>query len=78
MPVTTSRLSVGVLRAILSHHDMPIHGVKDELVLRVFLLRHGKTASMFNNEEAEIRGIIDVANKLVIEERKLGLGRSTV
>ena len=28
-----SRLLVGVLRAILSHHGIPIHGVKDELVL---------------------------------------------
>lgn len=34
-------LTVGKLRQILRYYNMPVFGTKDELSLRVYLLRHG-------------------------------------
>ena len=56
-----SKLPVSKLRAILKWHGISILGSKDELILRVQLLRAGKTASIFNKEEAELRQIIEIA-----------------
>ena len=76
VPDTTTsiaRLSVGKLRAILHWHHISPLGTKEELVLRVFLLRQQKTAVMFNQQEEDIRNTIDIVDKVIKAERVMNM-----
>ncbi len=48
-------------------------GSKDELVLRVLLLRQGNTAAMSIKEEQELKNLIKVSKDLIFAQRNLKL-----
>lgn len=76
MPDTTTaiaRLSVGKLRAILNWHHISPLGTKEELVLRLFLLKHQKTEVMFTQQEEDIRNTIDIVDKVIAAERVMNV-----
>ena len=76
VPSTTtaiSRLPISKLRAILHHHGIMTLGMKDELVLRVFLLKQGCTAAIFAKEAAKLKDLIGITEQLILSERSLDL-----
>ena len=66
-----NRLTIPVLRAILKHHNIPYVGVKENLVMRVFLLRHNKTAAVTSREEDQIKDLTSLVYKAILEQRRL-------
>ena len=50
-----NHLSVAKLREILCCHGFPILGTKDQLALRVYLLKHAQTAAITGREEEQIK-----------------------
>ncbi len=67
------RMSVGKLRAILHHHGYPTMGNKDQLVIRVILLRQGKSSDMFQMEERQLKDLVKICDQIILEERRLYL-----
>ena len=64
VPTTSTainRLTIAKLRLILRHHNLPIVGSKEQLVMRVFLLKHNRTSAV------SARGQIKDLIKLVYE-----------
>ena len=57
------------LRAILRYHTFPI--TKDELALRVFLLRQSRTSQIFKTEREQLEDFIKIVYKLILEEQRL-------
>ena len=66
-----SQLSVSTLRAILDFHGFSMVGSKEELALRVHLLRQGRSAGMFIQQENQLRDFIAIVQQLVIEEQRI-------
>ena len=66
-----NRLTIPVLRAILKHHKIPNIGIKENLVMRVFLLRHNRTVGITSREEKQIKDLINLVYKVILEQRKL-------
>ncbi len=80
IPTTTStiaKLTVGKLRAILKYHGFPVTGGKDQLVLRVGLLRNGQRAAVTAREEEQVKYLVGITYKLILALRQLGLTRHT-
>ena len=78
VPSTTtaiSRLPISKLRGILHYHGIMTLGIKEELVLRVFLLKQGRTAAMFAKEAAKLKDLIRITEQLILSERTLDLMR---
>ena len=76
VPCTTSSISkftIGQLRAILKHHGLPTIGLKDELVIRVFLLRQGCTHAITAKETKQLRYMVEVHNKVILYQRHLNI-----
>ena len=74
IPTTTtaiSRLTVAYLKSILAYHHLPVLGSKEQLVLRVYLLRHNEIAAVAAREERQLKDLIDLANKIIFEHRRL-------
>ena len=46
-------------------------GSKEELALRVHLLRQGRSAGMFIQQENQLRDFIAIVQQLVIEEQRI-------
>ena len=46
---------------------------KEQLVLRVYLLRLGRKVAVTAKEEEQLKDLIDIANKVIIEQRKLNI-----
>jgi len=44
----------------LKHHNVPPFGEKDQLVMKVLLLRQGKTAAITSREEGQLKDIIQL------------------
>ena len=53
-----NHLPVAKLRELLHYHRFPILGTKDQLALRVYLLRHSQTAAITGREEEQIKDFI--------------------
>ena len=66
-----TRIPVGKLREVLHYHDFPTSGIKEQLVLRVFLLRQGCTAAITAKEENKMKNTIKIHYKLILAQRKL-------
>ena len=66
-----SKLQVSKLRQILAFYKLPIVGTKEELALRVFLLRNGQFEATIAREEEELKDFISQCKSLIIEELKL-------
>lgn len=80
VPMTSSgigNLSVGSLRRILHFHRLPVLGSKEELVLRVFLLRQGKTAAVTAREEEKLKDLIGIIKLLIWAQRKIEITTHT-
>ncbi len=76
IPTTTSaicRLAVRKLLAILHHHGYPTRGGKDQLTIRVYLLRHNHQHAMFAKEERELQQLVNILQELVLTEREANL-----
>ena len=76
VPTTTSalgRLTVNKLRSILLHHEVPPFGTKEQLIFKVYLLRHNRSAAVTTREENQIKDLIRMAKKVILEQRKLDL-----
>ena len=54
-------------------HNLPILGDKDQLVLRVVLLRHQETAKIFAQEEQKVKDMMDLADTVVQAERVMNV-----
>ena len=61
-----NHLPVAELRRILHYHGFPIIGTKDQLALRVYLLRQAQTAAITGREEEQIKDLICVFKLLII------------
>ena len=70
-----SKLSTSVLRRILKYHNITTSGKKDELVIRVFLLRNNRSYLCCYEEEQAIEHLLQVAEDLIFEEQSLYLNR---
>ncbi len=72
-----SRFTVGKLRAVLRFHGCPASGCKEQLVLRVYLLRNGQRAAITAREEEEIKDFVSIHKNLILSERRLNLTHHT-
>ena len=63
VPATSTainHMTIANLRTILKHHNLPIVGTKEQLlVMRVFLLRHDRTSAVYAREEGQIKDLVD-------------------
>jgi len=50
-----SRLTIPYLRTILTHHHLPVIVCKEQLVLRVYLLRQGRKVAVTAKEEEQLK-----------------------
>ena len=66
-----NHLTIPVLRAILKHHKIPSIGIKENLVMRVFLLRHNRTIAITSREEKQIKYLINLVYKVILGKQKL-------
>ena len=74
IPISTtaiSRLTIAYLRSVLAYHHLPLLGTKEQLVLRVYLLRHNKTAAVATREESQLKYLVDLVYKIIFEQRHL-------
>ena len=72
-----NRLSVAELREILHFHGYPVLGTKDQLALRVYLMRHAQTAAITGREEEQIKDFINSFKLLILAQKKLQLSCHT-
>lgn len=66
-------MTIANLRSILKHHNLPIVGTKEQLVMRVFLLRHNRTSAVVAREEAQIKDLVGLAYECIHQQRRLHL-----
>ena len=64
------RLPIATLKYILKSHALSYCGNKDDLVLRVFLLSHGRSYLCSFNQATKIKEMIATAKKIIAEEVK--------
>ena len=64
------KLSVARIRYILNYHGIIVCGIKEELVLRLFLVCHGKYYLCFEQEQNEILKTIRLAEEIVLDEKR--------
>ena len=72
-----SKFSVGQLRDIFHYHGFYCLGSKEELVLRVLALSHGRFDVTFNREIEGLEDLITVAEGLVMTELKECISEDT-
>ena len=80
VPTTTAAIShmpVSELHAILKYHGVSFSGTKDQLVLKVFLLRQGRTAATTAREEEQVKDLIRLVQQLIFAQRNLQLTNHT-
>ena len=66
-------MTIPHLRSVLKYHDLPHIGTKEQLVMRVYLLRHNKSAAAAAREEEQLRDLIHLAYKTIREQRRLSI-----
>ena len=74
IPATTTginRLSIAYLKSVLLYHNLPAIGRKEQLVLRTYLLRHNRMADVVAREEGQLKDLISIAQKIILEQRRL-------
>ena len=64
------KLSVATLKYVLKSHSLSICGNKDELVLRVFLLRHGRPYLSAISQAKAVMSTITIVKTVISEEVK--------
>ena len=68
-----NNVSMAKLKEILQFHGFPITGNKDQLALRVYLLRQGETSAVLAREENQLKDLINIYKHLSFAQRKLKL-----
>lgn len=68
-----SSLTIAKLRSILKFHHIPIIGNKDQLVLRVHLLRHNKLDAVTAREERQLEDLISVVRSIIRKQKSLSI-----
>jgi len=68
-----NKLSVRKLRAIAHQHGVLTCGTKEELSVRVYLLKHGKKDCMFQRERKLLLDLIRITEELIYQESHLKL-----
>ena len=63
-----NQLSVGKLQAVLHYHGVHPSGTKDELVLAVYLLVHGKKNAIFAKQKHQVLALIQIAEELILHQ----------
>ena len=66
-------MTIPHLRTILKYHGLPHIGTKEQLVMRVYLLRHNKSAAAAAREEEQLRDLVHLAYKTIREQRRLSI-----
>ena len=72
-----AKLQVSKLRAILFHHGISPLGCKEELALRVYHLRQGKSCQIYCHQERKIQEFAKLSTQLALSELKLDCLSST-
>lgn len=73
LPSTTSslgELTSGQLRSILRKHDLPTCGVKEELVIRILLLKFNKLSLCFHREKNALLDLVGMAKNVMYNEKR--------
>ena len=68
-----STLTIAKLRSILKFHRIPIVGNKDQLVLRVHLLRHNKLDAVTAREERQLEDLIGLVRSIIRKQKSLSI-----
>ena len=72
-PSGISHLTVAKLKTILKAHNLPYLGSKDELVLRVIMLRHGRTKEAALKEKGQLKDLVKLAKELIMKQQSFHL-----
>ncbi|CAB3988424.1 Hypothetical predicted protein [Paramuricea clavata] len=67
------KLSTAKLRFILNYHGLPTQGTKEELCLRLFLLRQNRYKLAFKDQEDEIKRMLRVVPGIILDQRRNAL-----
>ena len=70
---SVNHLTMPELRAILIHHGYSPVGKKDQLVIKVFLLRTNQLTAITAREEKQINDLIEMTNKVIYKQRELNI-----
>ena len=76
IPATISgiyKLTIPKLRSILKYHKHPPFGNRDQLAIKVLLLREGKTVAMYAKEEAQIMDLINLTLESIHNQRYMNV-----
>lgn len=68
-----NQLTMPVLKTVLKFHNLPYLGTKDQLVLRVLMLRHGHADEAALKEVNLLKDFVDLAKELIAKEQHLNL-----
>ena len=67
IPLTLSKINtIPYLWSILKFHNLPTTGTKDQLVMRVYLLRCSKTTTVTAREEQQWRDRVSLVYKTIL------------
>ena len=76
LPSTVSalmKLPVSFLKKILKHHSVDYSGVKQELTMRVLLLKNRRSYLIFEKERVLLMDLIYLAKDVIIGQKKMHL-----
>ena len=62
-----------VLKTVLKTHNLPYLGTKDQLVLRVLMLRHGHADEASLKEVNQLKDFVNLAKQLITQQQTLNL-----
>ncbi|VDI33128.1 Hypothetical predicted protein [Mytilus galloprovincialis] len=65
-----TNLSIFQLKSILKYHNLNYRGTKDELVMKVFLLRHKRSYMIIESVVSKITKLGEIAVSLIIWQRR--------
>ena len=68
-----SQITVAKLKTILRAHSLPYLGCKDELVLRVFMLKHGHADKAGLREKNQLKDLVKLAKELITKLQHMHL-----
>ena len=66
-----SHLTIPKLKSILSYHHMPVVGKKDQLVLRVHMIRHNRSDAVTAREEKQLEDLVSMVRTIIRKQKSL-------
>jgi hypothetical protein len=70
-----SKLSISLLREVCKIHGILYSGVKEELALRVFLLRHRRSYLALEKEREALMQLLSVIRSIIFEQKRIHLDK---